>query len=1290
MAVDHDDTPGSGSAPFAGPVFGTTAEAAADLASARVEGWIAAIRPVIDSESPTSDGAVGALPDLLEGARRDAGGFAFTRQLLEAVVSTNDPFAAALGLRAASHELPPSLPARDRLAVRAGGVASLGLPWAVLPVARRWLRDRVSHLVLAARLPGGEGRERGDEHSDRGAARLHAALRANASSGVATLIALGGDAVLGARGAAREVERLVRLARDPEVAHLAVDPARLIPASATGTGRWSLDADAERGATLLAPLLAAAREHAVTVSFEPSDYRGALLAPELLARILEDPEHAGVRLGVHLPAELPESREAAERLILIASERVTAGGEPVELTVGAAGLTDRAQVDALLDGLAVPTLEGREAVRAQLLRLVELVLAAGPAVGLVVATEDPQLLAAVTLAAEHSGAGIALQLRAGPANALVGGLVEHGFRVRVRMPLVVPKELSGAVDGLIRLASEAAEPGSALLRAADLGGSDAQAKAVARTELARVIELAAQPFPPSHRTQLRGREWDPESRDSAFFYRTPDQTERLDTGGLTAAVLGLGRDATGQIVVEADGPARRVPVVSESGFAAEPDTDASRLANREWARRVLTRAGLLRASWAADTATGVIDLAQSEALDRDALLQGSDAIAAAWRAQRASERSTRLIRLALGTASARDRLLAVLVAETGAPVAALDAEISGAIDAARYLGRLAGGLGAVRGAEFQPDRLALVVADPGSALAERAEAVLAVLAAGSAVVLVAHADVARSSAALIEEWEAAGLPSGMVALAVAPLTRGAHAQGDADEHVEFAAGLGADRRIDRAIVLGSRATARALIRRRPDLRVEGRLRALGSVLVAPSADPDAAVRDAVRSAFGGASESRSARALVLLGSAARSKRLRRQLADAVVSLRVGDTGAVAGSDPLGSDPLSFDVGPLFEAPRAAGLRALTRLDPGESWLVEPEQLDESGRLWRPGVRLGVRRDARFWEDALGMPVIGVIAAGSLAEAIELQNRLGGGGVAGLHGVDPSETLPWIDGVRAASLSIGRATTWTRIERQPGGGWGLAGMGVQPLAGGPNRLFALGSWRLREGTPSSTLHLRGLGPEVQTLIETAQESLDYPSFDRVRRAALADALSWRTSLGRVRDGIGIGVERNLLRHWPVGTHVRLAEGGSLAELLRVLAAGLLVGAPLSVSTGQLLPVGVSDFLEAQGIGVSLERDDAWLERMAVIAAGGAGSGAVLGAERIRLIGGDRVRAAEWLGGQDRVALWAEPVTMAGPVELLVFLREQSISITANRYGLVSPPAGVDARLAELDALVAPTG
>lgn len=1310
-------------------------------AVARVEGWIAA---------RDSDGAGTARattrPDLLDGARSDAEGLAFTRRLLEAVVDVRDPFTAALGLRALAQELPPSLPTRDRLAMRAGGLASLGMPWAVLPAARRWLRDRVSHLVLSAPIPSSPPSSPASPSSSpssssggregRGTAFL-AALRAHdADPASETLLAHLGEPVLGPAGVDREVRRLRGLAELSGVTHLAVDPARVAPGAAnrstdpdSAAAAWALDADARAGASALRPLLETARDRGTTIVLESHDFRSALLAPALLERALTGGV-IGARAGLRLAAELPESRDAAETIIRMSRERLAIGAEPLELTIQLTGLGAIEQIDSVVSGHPVPTLPD-DAARAQWLRLVELAARAGDAIRLVAASEDPLLLSAATLIAERHGAPApTLQLRAGTAPALGTALLEHGFTVRQRLPVVAPKEFVGVVGPLIHLVAEAAAPGSALDRAAAFAGSrsplegaagaadtedlgvsgatgaavDTPASPASREELpwpasaldalTGIVGAALGPFPPSRRVRSRSREWDPNEPERTRLYLPPTSTERFDTGGLTAAVLGLGRDATGQIVIEPQGEELRVPVISESGFANEPDTDATLRANREWARGLLSRAASLREATDARVDTAAIPTATAEG--RSALLDAVERAAGSWRAQRVTERAARVSRLALGTASARDRLIAELAAESGAPIGVIDADVSGAIDAARYFGLVSQGLAAVRGAEFRPGGIALVSAGAGIPLAERAEAVLAALTAGSAVLLVAHPSVAGSSAALLEEWRAAGLPEHVVGLAIGAEPRGAHAeppgdalaQAESDPHTSLAAAFAEDPRIDRALVLGLRPTARAIERHRPALRVEGRFRTLGASAIAPSAGVETAVRGAIASAFGAAAaDASTARALVLIGSASRSKRLRRLLADGVRGLRVGDSAGPRGNedsaphtDADASDPLAFDVGPLPQAPTAAGIRALTELQSGETWLVQPEPLDEAGLLWRPGVRFGVRRDARFWSDAVGMPVIGVISAGSLGEAIALQNELGGGSTAALFSADPSDTLPWLDGAQAASLALGRPTTGGRVERRPGGGWGEAGMGVAPLAGGPNRLVTLGSWQLREGTPSSTLHLRGLEPELQAFIETTQASLDYAAFDRLRRAALTDALTWRTSLGRVRDAIGLGVERNLLRHWPVSTHVRLAEGGSLLELARVLAAGMLVAAPMTVSTGGVLPAEVTQFLSRQGIALALERDEAWLERIAV-----AGPGA--GAERVRLIGGDPVRTAEWLGGRGRVPLWADPVTMAGPIELLAFLREQSISIAAHRHGLVALPAGIEEWIAELDARVA---
>ena len=52
--------------------------------------------------------------------------------------------------------------------------------------------------------------------------------------------------------------------------------------------------------------------------------------------------------------------------------------------------------------------------------------------------------------------------------------------------------------------------------------------------------------------------------------------------------------------------------------------------------------------------------------------------------------------------------------------------------------------------------------------------------------------------------------------------------------------------------------------------------------------------------------------------------------------------------------LSATVGPLTEEPSEKLHRALTTLDEGETWLLEPKPLDDTGKLWRPGIKTGVK------------------------------------------------------------------------------------------------------------------------------------------------------------------------------------------------------------------------------------------------------------------------------------------------------------------------------------------------
>ena len=61
------------------------------------------------------------------------------------------------------------------------------------------------------------------------------------------------------------------------------------------------------------------------------------------------------------------------------------------------------------------------------------------------------------------------------------------------------------------------------------------------------------------------------------------------------------------------------------------------------------------------------------------------------------------------------------------------------------------------------------------------------------------------------------------------------------------------------------------------------------------------------------------------------------------------------------------------------------LGPGESWLLEPHSLDDSGALWSPGIKTGVRPGSAFHQTEYFGPVLGLMRAATLDEAVTQQN-----------------------------------------------------------------------------------------------------------------------------------------------------------------------------------------------------------------------------------------------------------------------------------------------------------------
>ena len=408
--------------------------------------------------------------------------------------------------------------------------------------------------------------------------------------------------------------------------------------------------------------------------------------------------------------------------------------------------------------------------------------------------------------------------------------------------------------------------------------------------------------------------------------------------------------------------------------------------------------------------------------------------------------------------------------------------------------------------------------------------------------------------------------------------------------------------VDAVILTGAYDTARMFLSWKPEMRLFAETSGKNAMVITPNADIDLAAADLGASAFGHSGQKCSVASLAIcVGDVYTSRRLRRQLADAVTSLRVGP-----------STNLATTMGPLIAEPQGKLLRALTRLDDGEEWLVQPRQLN--AHTWTPGVRVGVLPDSWFARTECFGPVLGLVRAESLDHAIAIQNASAYGLTGGIHTLDPSEVRHWTDSVETGNAYVNRPTTGAIVRRQPFGGWKRSSVGPGAKAGGPNYAARLGTWHPVD---------RGLSDD-----------------EWLAAARASDEQAWRTEFGVEHDPSGLFCESNILRYRPMGGVVLRAEADARPrDFARVKAA--------------------AQFCGAQPIE-SHATDETAAEFAARLGS--------LGVPRVRVVGtcSDELRAAANEAG---VHIADDPVTAEGRVELLHYLREQAVSRTTHRYGNV---------------------
>ncbi|MDH3300243.1 MAG: bifunctional proline dehydrogenase/L-glutamate gamma-semialdehyde dehydrogenase [Acidimicrobiia bacterium] len=645
-------------------------------------------------------------------------------------------------------------------------------------------------------------------------------------------------------------------------------------------------------------------------------------------------------------------------------------------------------------------------------------------------------------------------------------------------------------------------------------------------------------------------------------------------------------------------------------FVNEPDTDPALAANRRWA------ADVVRAERFEPIKTPLLtDSPEQQTPSRDAHAHIDDIMAelaqgaAKWSGRPAAERRAILHAVADELTRRRGDLINAMIHEAKKTLAQADPEVSEAIDFARYYAERIDELDQRDGLRFEPFGVVTVVPPWNFPVAIPAGGVLAALAAGNTVAFKPAPQTPRCAEIVTECCWAAGVPDDALQFIRVP-------DDDLGRHLIEAS--------ETIILTGAYETAELFRSWKPSLRILAETSGKNAMIVTPHADLDLAVADLAYSAFGHAGQKCSAASIgILVGDVYHSERFRRQLVDAVTSLTVGP-----------STDLSTDMSPTIEAPSGKLLRGLTVLDEGEEWLIEPRRLDDgpTTATWSPGIRLGVKPGSWFHQTECFGPVLGLMAAADLDEALAIQNGTTFGLTGGIHSLDPNEIDEWIERIQVGNAYVNRSITGAIVQRQPFGGWRRSSIGPGAKAGGPNYVAQLGRW-----VPDA---------EGGTANEAAEE---FGSKAWLAAAIESDTHWWATEFSVEHDPTRLFCESNVFRYRAlerVAVRVERSDRTTATtELERVLAA-------------------------ARRCGVATVVSDSETESTDEFAAG-LGALAARGVTRIRLIGSPGsdsqnigLRNAANAAG---IHVADDPITANGRVELLHYLREQAVSRTLHRYG-----------------------
>lgn len=1006
-----------------------------------------------------------------------------------------------------------------------------------------------------------------------------------------------GEAILSESEAKKRLHTYLEDLKNPDIDYMSVKISTIFSQINLLAFDHSVDAIAERLRLLYRAAMKPASHKFINLDME--EYRDMDLTVTAFCKVLDESEFLSYSAGIVLQAYLPDSHHFQKILTEWAKKRVKNGNAPIKIRIVKGANLAMEQFEASLKGWAQAPYTTKVEVDANYKRMV--VYGCIPenarAVRLGIASHNLFDIAFAML--------IRLENQVEPYTGfeMLEGMADHIRRVVQKLtgdmllycPVATKQEFQHAIAYLIRRLDENTGPENFLRHVFGLKpGTDS---------------------------------WESQT---ALFSQSCDDMETASTQPR--------RSQNRQL--------QPIPLDPKAPFDNEPDTDFSLPQNRKWAEEIIRshnrKYNTVNISHAPDETNQsegrspndprnvkplyIYTKANKHQIDE--ALKKAKAHEKEWAATTVEHRSLLLATVAQKLRKRRGELIGAMISDGGKTFAEADPEVSEAIDFAEYYRRQMEKMSLMKDIRWTPKGTVLVASPWNFPCAIPAGGISAALATGNCVLFKPSSETVLVAWHLVNAFWDAGIPKEV--LQFVPCS-GEGAGSD----------LILDSRVNCVILTGGTSTAKKFLKMRPNLDLAAETGGKNSMIITALADRDLAIKDLIQSAFGNAGQKCSAASLAILEAEVYDDpHFLRSLREAAASMKVGP-----------SWDLATKIGPLIHEPQGVLKRALTTLEKGEEWLLEPKQDHDNPCLWSPGIKMGVQPGGFTHMTELFGPVLGIMRAANIHHAIQLANAVPYGLTSGLQSLDEREQNIWIDEIEAGNLYINRGTTGAIVRRQPFGGCKASSVGGGSKAGGPNYLREF-MHATQNGLPQEKHPVNEQVNSLTTFLDRIDLTAEQLG---IWTASCANYAYWWKRLRQDRDPTKIVGQDNFFRYVPrKNITLRIGTHSAPLDVLRVCAAALTCGVRMEISCPPKSET--FEWLELISVLPVLEEsEEQFFERVK--------SGKI---ERIRLVEHASKPLLE-AAAVSATHVIDDPILINGRLELLHYLREVSLSFDYHRYG-----------------------